>query len=592
MALWVVFALTISWLSALACSAGAHDDLDLTVLPEWDPTGADSLNVTILGQYRVDSPAGIGNVAAYVDPITQKEYALLAADSLYIVDVSDPRTPSRVAAFPTFGGAVTEPAPPPPSCWKPDPINVYLFVQTWDRYAYAAERHGPIGIIDLSDPTTPVRVSEIPESHFCACSWSELSGEPVCDEGALPEVHRTYIDEDGYLYVAGIQCGEGSYIYDLSTPDAPSWLCHEHTRPLGSTSFYDHDVFASDGILYVSRSRGLRWEIMEREAACAPTVCGSGTGLLTWFPQDSSLAADNHAHSAWKDPNSPFLLTADELEDGHVRIWDTTPVFEGTPEPPTFVASFKPDDTCHSVHDPYVHEGVYYAAWYNKGIQIFGLTLQEGPQHHAGEPYRIGYYEHPVRWHQNDGLCCDPTRSDADGGSGCHGVPFLDFLPGGRFVASELHSGLLVGQYLGATSSVVEDPPDAWEPSPHSELRVLGRAGRDPVTIVWTPIAGVAGRAGDGSEEPHGGETVSPRVDTDLRLEIFSAGGALVTEIAPDQAAVDRAVFRWNGRNADGRTATRGIYFARVRHANLAREHAGRTGGDLRGPATKVVLLR
>lgn len=402
-------------------------------------------------------------------------------------------------AFPTFGVAVTMPPPAPPSCWKTDPVNTYLSVKIWEHYAIAAERHGPIGIIDLSNPRAPVRVGEIPETHFCACSWSGFIGVPVCDLGALPEVHRIFIDEDGYLYVAGIQCGEGSYVYDLSVPAIPQWVCHEHTRPPGSTSFYDHDVFAADGILYFSRSRGLRWEIHERDGACSPSDCGAGGGLLTWFPQDSSLAVNNHAH-----------------------------------------------------------------------------VSQEGAGHQAGHPYRIGFYEHPTRWRRDEGLCCDPTRPAEDGGSNCHGVPFLDFLDDGRFVASELNGGLLVGQFLLSPSSVDDGFASPAGKPASSTLQVLGRPGSAEMRIVWM-------RPGwqTGDERPGRRDAVE--------LEIFSAGGALVARLAPEEERPDRVEFRWDGRNDRRRRLPGGVYLARAQVSGSGRPGVRATDGS--AASTSLILL-
>lgn len=60
----------------IATPALAHEEPEFSALPPWDATGADSLNVTILGQFRVDSPTGIWGVAAYVDPAGSGEYAL------------------------------------------------------------------------------------------------------------------------------------------------------------------------------------------------------------------------------------------------------------------------------------------------------------------------------------------------------------------------------------------------------------------------------------------------------------------------------------------------------------------------------------
>ena len=551
-------------LGLVVCLAGlgaAHDlESGISGLgAPWDAWGADSLGVTITGQYAVASPEGIWGVAAYHDEATGQEVALLGADSLYVVDITDPSNPERLTAYPTFGISA------------PDE-NVYLSIKTHGTFAYAAERHGPIGIIDLSLPLSPIRIGEIPESDFCACSGADLvDGRPVCRATAVSEVHRIFIDEQGILYVAGIRYGEGTHIYDIRGVHAsdPLWLCHEHTRPEGTVGFYDHDTYVSDGILITSKSMGGRWEILEGNVGEAPFLCGSAPSvcgdngghpkLLTWFPQDAEQSEGTHAHSAGLIPDTPFLVTADELEDGHIRIWDTTPVFQATPSPPDYLAEFKPDDTCHSVHDPYIvvngatGAAECYVAWYNKGIQIFRV----GPD---GSPIRVAYYEHPFRWHELDGPCCDPTRTD---GAYCYGVPFLDFLPGGRFVASELHNGLLVGRVYADPSAADNDrPPQAAE-----QLRVAGLPGGEIQRIVW--------------ERAPGGQDAPP-------LEILSPGGVLVAQLSPYAVRAERVEYRWSGQDRNGASLPSGVYFAHVRPD--AKTRSGRDRGAT--PSAKLFVLR
>ncbi|MBD3335391.1 MAG: hypothetical protein GF355_07725, partial [Candidatus Eisenbacteria bacterium] len=138
----------------------------------WDASGADSLNVTILGHYPVESATGIWGCAAYADG-EGGEFGILGADSLHIIDLSDPTQPRRTAVFP--------PASPPDD-------NYYVHVDTWDHYAYAAGRYGPIRIVDLADPHNPVTVGLIPGGEFCACScghpcnnWPQDHHQPVIE---------------------------------------------------------------------------------------------------------------------------------------------------------------------------------------------------------------------------------------------------------------------------------------------------------------------------------------------------------------------------------------------------------------------------
>jgi hypothetical protein len=499
----------------------------------WDPSGADSLNIRILGSYPVTSPVGIWDCAAYVDGPTGHEYGILGADSVYVIDLARPSNPRRVSTIPPLS----------PS------RNYYVDVDVRGPYLYAAGRFGPIRVIDLSDPRHPVVRGEISANEFCACSC----GHP-CRDPQAAVIETLFIDERGILYVSGIECGEGIHMYDIATdPIRPRWLCHVNTRPVGSSS-YTHDMYARDGILYLSRSRETatalpRWDILDGDPPCpsAPGPCGDGRtpALISSFRHDG---AELHSHSAFPLENQPYLLTCDEKRDGHVRVWNIVDLAH-----PFQVAEFHPDETCHSIHNVYLLGNVGYAAWYNKGIQILDLSSPEQPE-------RIGYYEHPARWKSRPSDdCCDPTEA---GHAACYGIPFLDpFFPSGIFVATEINGGLLVGRFRREAIGVAEPEGPMRAAAAAGWIRVERNAGGRSFEIVW--------------DAPRGG-----RMGIEGALEIFSSGGRWITALHPtDAGSRDRFVYLWDGRDAAGHPLPAGVYFARP------------SGGPGTGIAAKLLLL-
>ncbi len=480
----------------------------------WTATGAESLNVTILGAWQLPQGGAVWDCAAYVDP-QGREYALLASDSLYVIDLADPRHPRRVAAIPTLSLTVE---------------NAFRDVAVYGRYAYAAARHGPIRIVDLWDPAHAMQVGEIPREEFCACSC----GHP-CSDPARAEIETVFIDERGVLFVTGIDCGEGVLMYDLAPdPVHPRWLCQEHTRPPEGGSFYTHDVYVRNGIIYASRSRGQgtvgpRWDILDGTRLCPsdPGACGDGSvpALLGSFRHGE---ADLHSHSAWPLDDPRYLLTCDEITDGHVRIWDVS-----NPAAAVQLSEIRPDNTCHSVHNAYVRGSLAFITWWNKGIQVYDVGNPRYPE-------RVGWYEHPSRWNDAPGAhCCDPI--EGPGGS-CTGIPFLDpFFPSGIFVASEGLGNLLVGAYRPQAVGTGED-----RSARTGRISTSGSL-RDGLRILWAPrpedLAALGG----------------PRSAPDLT--VYSTIGVAVARLHAARGDWPRsAVYEWDGRDRLGRIVPHGVY--------------------------------
>jgi len=163
---------------------------------------AAAVDVQLVGRINLPSSVFLVNAVGYVDPSTQREYAIVGDnhDRVYIVDVEDPadmRIVSQISGVPGFD------------------------VKTWSTYLYTCD--GNTGgndsrVIDLLDPANPVVLPQ----GFASAHTFEISS-------------------------AGIMFAEfpGLRIYDLTTtPTAPALLYQtggegHDSMPKGTDRLYD-----------------------------------------------------------------------------------------------------------------------------------------------------------------------------------------------------------------------------------------------------------------------------------------------------------------------------------------------------------------
>lgn len=568
---------------------------DAHALP-WSGAGSVSDNVTVLGHYPMSSSCGLWDVATWTDP-GGHEYAIVGADSLHIVDLADPAHPRAAVVIPSPNLFSL-------SCHFAD-------VVVTGHYAIAGLRKGPILVVDLSGlPATAPVVAEIPAVELCGCSeattvcvsparprCSGCTATALCQAGLCPEsnccqhlkpdrgqVESLWIDDDERLYVAGLEAGQGTHIYDVSDPLHPLWRCHEHTfdptEPL-PREFFTREIFTQDDTLYISRSRSDRFLILRANGVCpagANGDCGSSSAsLLRAFGHDGPI----HAHTMWRLRNPRYLLTCDEVETGHVRVWDQERLLEGWPESAAEVGHFWPDSTRHSVHTVYAEDdpilgSVCYSAYYNKGIQIFRVYAD-------GTTQRLGYLEHPTRWRgrETDTPCfplppARPTGEDlarsctnlAASDQHCFGVPFLTpfGLSNAKFVAVEVGSitqvggqeitsgGLLVCRYDRPAVDVATSLDGSTEAagvrtaSAAPGLVVLGAGAGREVRVAWVDC-------GARASDPAPG------------LDVYDSAGAWVARLEPEdpgKSTLARARYVWETTDARGRAVPAGVYFVRA----------------------------
>jgi len=171
------------------------------------------INVTLLDQVQYSVRGN--DVWGYIAP-DSTEYALMGVfNGTSIVSLADPSNVAEVAFIP---GAS--------STWRD--------LKTWNHHAYVSnETVGTIAIIDLNN---------LPG----AAPFIDFQLE--FDSAQIQNIHNLYIDEFGYLYVAGSDLNAGGVIiYDLNNdPKNPVFV--------GAGAFeYAHDIYVRDNIMLHKR---------------------------------------------------------------------------------------------------------------------------------------------------------------------------------------------------------------------------------------------------------------------------------------------------------------------------------------------------
>lgn len=218
-------------------------------------------SITLVSQLPITG-LPIHDIYGYTHPTTGVKYALLCASNsgLRVIDLSDLSNPNLVGSI--QGGGV-------------EPIDV----KVWGNYAYVISESSLLlgKIIDLSDPTNPLKV------------------------GTFPAAHNITISDSGYMYLSA----PGLRIMDLNIdPINPMQVYFDN-------SCAGHDISIIGNRLYDF-----------------PGNCG--TRIYDVSQPDTlvligSLPAGGYQHSGWTTEDINFLFVCDELAkplENDITVWD------------------------------------------------------------------------------------------------------------------------------------------------------------------------------------------------------------------------------------------------------------------------------
>ena len=290
-----------------------------------------------------------------------REFAVVGLqNTTAFVDVTDPANSFEVGRI--DGGT---------SMWRD--------LKYWDRHVYiGTEADDGIKIVSVDDLDNPILVNTITD---------------------VDNSHNIHIDEDGYFYIVGADEHE-IWIYDLSIPSNPTLVGTWDEE-------YIHDLDVKNNLAYAMGINTSTAYIIDLSDKTSPQT------LVSWqYP--------GMAHDAAVTEDGNYLVTADEMQGGNLKLWDIRDYSNIN-----LLDEFTVDPT-HSVHNVYIKDGLVYTSYYADGTRVYdisSLTFNE-----------IGYYD----------------TSEIDGLYVGNWGTYV-YLPSNNIISSDIETGLYILQFGGVT---------------------------------------------------------------------------------------------------------------------------------------------
>jgi len=328
---------------------------------------ADSYNMQLLGYLPYEQMTS-DITGFYQDG---REFAVIGLqDAASFVDVTDPSNPFEVGRI--DGGN---------SIWRD--------LKYWDRHVYiGTEADDGIKVVNVDDLDNPVLVNTITD---------------------VDNSHNIHVCEDGYLYIVGADEYD-IWIYDLMFPGTPNLI--------GTwTGEYLHDIDVEDDIIYGMGIYTSTAYIIDVSDKTNPQT------IVSWqYP--------GMAHDAAVTADGNYLVTADEMQGGNLKLWDIQDYSNIN-----LLDEFTVNPT-HSVHNVYIKDGIVYASYYADGTRVYDISTLSFNE--------VGYYD----------------TSEIDGLYVGNWGTYV-YLPSGNIISSDIETGLYILQYGGVTvqHTPLEDQP-------------------------------------------------------------------------------------------------------------------------------------
>ena len=462
----------------LAAATSAHDKPFSTFAPDDAP---DSLNVERVGGIVLVPLPQEGEFPYGADLYLAEDHALMGdfRGIVHIVDISDPADMRKVAEVHTPGPA----------------LDIKI---AGDLAVIGVQNDADFGllILDISDPENPAELSRLEES-----GWGG--------------VHNLFIHGER-LYLAHM-ASPGLSIVDISVPTAP--VASGFWQDESTFSNQVHDIFIRDGVAVVSDYE-------------------SGLVLLDLTDPDApallaALSFPEGIHSAWAEGDYVYCNQEFGGWERRLHVVDIA-----DPRKPRAVHSFGSRPPPHrdilGPHNPWVHDGLLYWAYYDAGLRVFDLS-------DPARPVEIGYHTYPgFAWSvqpHDDGLLYV-----ADGTVGIQAYRFDD--------------------EAGRTTQPRVTAVDAEEEGEVRRPSAFNLAQNYPNPFNQSTVI-----------------RVDMETAADMELAVYNMSGQRVATLARGPHQAGTYSFVWDGRSVGGAELASGVYTCRLR-----------AGGQER--TRKLILLR
>jgi hypothetical protein len=337
--------LSLGLLAALACGGESVDkpvqadaalvSVDAS-LPEFDAAPAEEL--VLLGRYPM-------SLAADLDVTSDGNLAVITSwfdGEVHVVDTTDKANPSRLALISDLG-------------YSPDvQLNGRTLYVSHENVGVAFFGKG-VTIYDLSEAETPKRVGALDESNGAL-------GLEGC-HNLWPQVERDL------LYCASTASGR---VVILTTASPGSLqqpaLVTTLAPPEGAGV---HDMYALGDRLYVAwLDAGLA--VYDIADPSSPTPLGRGE------------YAEALTHTVWPSADGSVAYTTDEVEGGHLSVWDISNVAE-----PQQIGAYQPNPQA-IIHNAEVVGDRIYISHYTEGLKVLDATDPRNPFEIGGHDFFDG----------------------------------------------------------------------------------------------------------------------------------------------------------------------------------------------------------
>ena len=153
--------------------------------------------------------------------------------------------------------------------------------------------------------------------------------------------------EDGYFYIVGADEHE-IWIYDLSIPSNPTLVGTWDEE-------YIHDLDVKNNLAYAMGIYTSTAYIIDLSDKTNPQT------LVSWqYP--------GMAHDAAVTEDGNYLVTADEMQGGNLKLWDIRDYSNIN-----LLDEFTVNPT-HSVHNVYIKDGLVYTSYYADGTRVYDIS--------------------------------------------------------------------------------------------------------------------------------------------------------------------------------------------------------------------------